>query len=184
MEGRENLPKSPLPPLIFALNHLTPYDPILFVSLLFGWTRKKIFFLTQKEVALIFAPFNKLLGMIPASQKGLERAAKYLKEGHSIGIFVRAARSFLDVRHTRKYSGAARLSQKTGIPVVPVTVRGRSIYHYRLWVFFFQVIKSFFEKKDFFIHPILILKEETSAGRATNILLGIIEGSIQAVKEE
>lgn len=173
IEGVENLPKSPF---ILALKHLTPYDPILLVlHLLPHLPKRKIFFLTQKEVALIFAPFQKLLGIIPASYRGLDEAAEYLRNGHLIGIFIVGARGFPPTSGIRRYSGAALLAQKTGRPIVPVTIKARPTYYCSFWQFLWRAVRSFFEKKNFFVHPPVVFKRDGPVREITNLILEIIE---------
>jgi len=173
VEGIENLPP---PPFILALNHLTPYDPMLLILALLPYLpKRKIFFLTQKEIALIFAPWQKLLGMIPASYRGLDRAAEYLQSGQLVGIFIMGAKSFFDTSKIRRYSGAAILAQKTGLPVVPVTVKGKPAYYCSFWRFLWRAARSLFEKKDFFVHPPIVFGTDSSIRETTNLILRIIE---------
>lgn len=147
IEGTNNLPK---PPFILVLNHLTSYDPMLLVlQLLPHLPKRKIFFLTRKWVALLFAPFQKLLGMVPASFSNLAVCQDLLGKGYLIGIFMMGPK----ILGTKNHSGGARLAQRTGLPIIPVTIRGKTSCHPALIPFMVKTMASFFQRKDFVVHP-------------------------------
>jgi 1-acyl-sn-glycerol-3-phosphate acyltransferase len=157
--GVENIPQGPF---VLAANHISSYDPILIATYLSPYfSGKKMFFLTREWVALIFAPFQKFLGMIPARVKNLTTCQHLLENGHPIGIFI------VRPKHLSKkiHATAARLAKRANVPILPLTIRGKSTFYPTLTDirFFVRTIISSCERKDLIIHPSITRQEIKSS---------------------
>lgn len=120
-------------PAIIAVNHNTFFDSV-FVPLV---VRRKITYLAKDEyfytpgikgwfMALIF----RALGQVPidrsggnASEAALATGTKVLGEGNLLGIYPEGTRS-PDGKLYRGHTGVARMALMTGVPVIPVGIKG------------------------------------------------------------
>lgn len=76
----------------------------------------------------------KNLGAFPVntkfgSRKSFKQSVKLLNEGKTLMVFPEAAREFADGEFLPFKLGAAQLALRTGVPILPVTVRGAN----RVW---------------------------------------------------
>ena len=76
----------------------------------------------------------KHLGAFPVntkfgSRKSFKQSEKLLNEGKTLMVFPEAAREFADGEFLPFKLGAAQLALRTGVPILPVTVRGAN----RVW---------------------------------------------------
>ncbi|MEM7140056.1 MAG: lysophospholipid acyltransferase family protein [Actinomycetota bacterium] len=124
--GLENIPITG--PAIFTPNHTSVIDsfflpavlprPICFVGkaeYLDDWKTRKLF------PALGMIPIDRSGG--DASQRALDTAAGILESGEFFGIYPEGTRSRTGFLH-KGHTGAARLSLRTGAPIVPVGILG------------------------------------------------------------
>jgi 1-acyl-sn-glycerol-3-phosphate acyltransferase len=120
----KGLEKLPAPPCILAVNHVSPYDPIILVLQLYPWLtayNKKIMFLTNRKVLTVLSPFYKFFGMFPNTREGLRKAVGYLRQGFPVGIFPNRDR---EKRFFRMFHlGPAYLSKMTNVDIIPIGIK-------------------------------------------------------------
>jgi len=126
VEGRENLPKRG--PVILASNHRSFLDSI-FIPLV---VRRRVTFVAKAEYFddPKTAWFFRGVGQIPirreggsASERALASASGVLGAGGVFGIYPEGTRTRDGFLH-RGHTGVARLSLRTGTPIVPVGLIG------------------------------------------------------------
>ena len=126
VEGRENVP--PRGPVILASNHRSFLDSI-FIPLVL---RRRVTFVAKAEYFddPKTAWFFRGVGQIPirreggsASERALASAAEVLADGGVFGIYPEGTRTRDGFLH-RGHTGVARLSLRTGTPIVPVGLIG------------------------------------------------------------
>ena len=126
VEGRENVPKRG--PVILASNHRSFLDSI-FIPLVL---RRRVTFVAKAEYFddPKTAWFFRGVGQIPirreggsASERALASAAEVLTAGGVFGIYPEGTRTRDGFLH-RGHTGVARLSLRTGTPIVPVGLIG------------------------------------------------------------
>jgi 1-acyl-sn-glycerol-3-phosphate acyltransferase len=124
--GRDQLPTDG--PAILAANHNSVIDsfflpvaagrPVSFVGkaeYLDGWKTRRLF------PALGMIPIDRSGG--DASARALDTAAEVLDGGSLFGIYPEGTRSRTGLLH-KGHTGAARLSVRTGAPIIPVGILG------------------------------------------------------------
>ena len=126
VNGRENVPTDG--PAIMAPNHLSVIDSFFLPVVLdrrITYVGKAEYMDDWKTKYLFPA-----LGMVPidrsggtASQAALDTAARILESGELFGIYPEGTRSRSGNLHKGR-TGVARLSMRTGAPIVPVGLRG------------------------------------------------------------
>jgi 1-acyl-sn-glycerol-3-phosphate acyltransferase len=153
IQGIDNLPP---PPCIIAANHVSPYDPMLLVVMLYSWLKKynkKLMFLTNRKFIVIFAAFPKSFGMFRGTKRGLNEALDYLHKGIPIGIFPNRDRKPNQIK--KFHLGPAYLAAKAKVPIVPIGITTREEVN-PSWSLI-KIIKSYFYKKNLFIgKPIFV----------------------------
>lgn len=126
VEGRENLPRGG--PVILASNHRSFLDSIFLPLVL--WRRvtfvAKAEYFDDPKTAWFFRG----VGQIPirreggsAGERALASATEVLREGGVFGIYPEGTRTRDGFLH-RGHTGVARLSLRTGTPIVPVGLIG------------------------------------------------------------
>lgn len=124
--GAENIPKSG--PAIMAPNHVSVIDSFFLPVVLprrITYVGKAEYMDDWKTKYLFPA-----LGMVPidrsggaASLRALDTAARILESGELFGIYPEGTRSRTGFLHKGR-TGVARLSMRTGAPIIPVGLRG------------------------------------------------------------
>jgi 1-acyl-sn-glycerol-3-phosphate acyltransferase len=126
VEGRENVPKRG--PVILASNHRSFLDSIFLPLVL----RRRVTFVAKAEYFddPKTAWFFRGVGQIPirreggsASERALTSASEVLAAGGVFGIYPEGTRTRDGFLH-RGHTGVARLSLRTGTPIVPVGLIG------------------------------------------------------------
>ncbi len=126
VEGRRQVPGRGA--AILASNHQSFCDS-LFIPLVL---RRRVTFLAKAEYfdSLKTAWFFRSAGQIPirrgggdVSERALETAKEVLSTGKLLALYPEGNRS-RDGRVHRGHTGVARLAAETGVPVIPVGVRG------------------------------------------------------------
>jgi 1-acyl-sn-glycerol-3-phosphate acyltransferase len=126
VEGRENIPRRG--PVIIACNHRSFLDSIFLPLVL----RRRITFVAKAEYFddPKTAWFFRGLGQIPirreggsASERALSSATEVLESGGVFAIYPEGTRTRDGFLH-RGHTGVARLSLRTGTPIVPVGLIG------------------------------------------------------------
>ena len=126
VEGRENLPARG--PVILASNHRSFLDSIFLPAVL----RRRVTFVAKAEYFddPKTAWFFRGVGQIPirreggsASERALASATEVLQGGGVFGIYPEGTRTRDGFLH-RGHTGVARLSLRTGTPIVPVGLIG------------------------------------------------------------
>ena len=125
VEGLENIPDGPA---ILCPNHVSVLDSFLIPAVL----ERRITFVGKAEYLDDWKTrwLFPALGMIPIDRSGgdaaeaaLDTAAAVLARGELFGIYPEGTRSRDGLLHKGK-TGPARLALRTGVPIVPVGVRG------------------------------------------------------------
>lgn len=125
--GTENIPLEETSGLIVAANHQTYFDPF--------WLCIKVdrdFRYMAWDKACDWVVVGKIirwLGAFPVSLEGggkesYRKSLYFLREGKSLTIFPEASREFSDGKMLTFKSGAVRIALETGVPILPVTIRG------------------------------------------------------------
>lgn len=125
VHGLENLPAQG--PCLVASNHESYFDFILFIAVV----DRKIHYLAAEKffVHPIWKWFMAFMGCIrvdrysDANVRAYREIARAVKQGRLIGIFPEGTRS-PDGRLMKAKKGVALLAIKSGLPVVPVGMRG------------------------------------------------------------
>jgi 1-acyl-sn-glycerol-3-phosphate acyltransferase len=134
VEGAENVPATG--PAILASNHLS-YADWLFMPLTLPrrvtFVAKAEYFTTPGLKGWFQKKFFSGAGQVPIDRSGanaaegaLASARKILGEGDLFGIYPEGTRSH-DGRLYRGKTGVARLALETGVPVIPIAVRGTDV---------------------------------------------------------
>ena len=117
--------------LIICPNHISNFDPVAVGAL----TTRKVRLLAKKEL-FAFKPFGALiraLGATPVNRGISDTAAvktciNVLRGGEALLIFPQGTRvEVLTPQSIR--TGAAKIAKRTGVPIVPVGIRG----NYKIW---------------------------------------------------
>jgi 1-acyl-sn-glycerol-3-phosphate acyltransferase len=133
-EGAESVPADG--PAILASNHLS-YADWLFMPLTLPrrvtFVAKAEYFTTPGLKGWFQRKFFSGAGQVPIDRSGASAAAgalasarKILRDGDLFGIYPEGTRSH-DGRLYRGRTGVARLALETGVPVIPVAVRGTDV---------------------------------------------------------
>jgi 1-acyl-sn-glycerol-3-phosphate acyltransferase len=132
VSGVENVPKSG--GAVIAVNH-TGYLDFTYAGLpAFLQGKRKVRFMAKKEVFdnKISGPIMRSLRHIPvdrgAGADSYRSAVDYLRDGELVGVYPEAtiSRSF-EIKAFK--SGAARMAQEAGVPIVPIVIWGAQ----RVW---------------------------------------------------
>lgn len=124
--GRENVPTDGA--VLFVSNHQGRFD----IPLILGYIDKPKAFIAKKELAKLpmvssWMKYMKCIFMdrqdIRQSLKAINQGAEYLKEGYSQVIFPEGTRS-RDGRLGEFKAGSFKLATKSGVPIIPVTIKG------------------------------------------------------------
>ena len=126
IRGRENIPKDTTAYMICA-NHVCWVDPIIVCA---GF-RQKIHIMAKKELFKIpiLAPLIRALGAYPIDRSGgntgtIKDTIRMLREGDSVCIFPQGTRRRgQSISETPLKTGAAMISAKAGVPIIPVRVK-------------------------------------------------------------
>jgi 1-acyl-sn-glycerol-3-phosphate acyltransferase len=121
IKGRENIPEGGA---VFCARHAKYLDPVL-MAISVGY-KNQLHFMAKKE--LFDKPFLggllRALGMFSVDRSkvditSIKTAMAYLKAGKKIGIYPEGKRISQDDSSAAK-SGAVKLADKAGVPIVPV----------------------------------------------------------------
>ena len=122
--GTEHLPATG--PVLLVANHSSVLDP----PLIGGSAPRRLTFLAKAELfrVPVFGPLLRRLGAQPLRREGadpsaLRAAQRVLRDGGALLVFPEGTRGAEGHLRPAK-SGAALLAMQTGVPVVPVYVRG------------------------------------------------------------
>lgn len=142
--GKENLPKEG--PVILAVNHTSLWDPPVLIASVPRYMRV----MAKKELFdhKMLSPILKLAGAFPVSRGSsdigaIKTALHTLKNGDVFAIFPSGKRVLANEASEAK-AGVALIAARSGVPVIPVAMRGG----YRL----FRQVKIYFGK-PIAIHP-------------------------------
>lgn len=123
VSGGENIPLKG--GVILAANHVSYLDPVVIGV----GSRRKVNFLARHDLFRnpLFAWIIRSLGAFPvkrnsADLSALKEAIKRLKSGKTLLIFPEGTRQ--DVLTQKAHPGIGFLAAKTGVPVIPVFIKG------------------------------------------------------------
>lgn len=131
MKGRRNIPRRG--GAVLAVNH-TAYLDFIFAGLAARRSRRLVRFMAKKSIwqHRVAGPIMRGLKHIPVDRRSgagaLAEATERLRQGQIVGVYPEAtmSRSF-EIKELK--SGAARMAQDTGVPIVPTIVWGAQ----RIW---------------------------------------------------
>ncbi len=178
----ENIPQKTSGGLLVVSNHQTYLDPF-WISL--AIKRDLRFMAWERAFDWFFVGFLiKNLGAFPVntkfgSRKSYRKAATLLGEGKTLMVFPEAAREYFDGKLLPFKTGAARLAIETGVPVLPVTVRGAN----KVWAR--EMKYPHLSKIEIIYHPVIELKNldfENSPEKLTEIFREIIENDTRKIQ--
>jgi len=122
--GRENIPSRG--GVILAANHLSYLDPIILGLL----TPRKMNYMAKEELfkKFLFRLLIERLGAFPLKRDRIDRSAyekaiSLLQEGRVLALFPEGTRGRRGKLGYFK-KGVSRIALKTGVPIVPVIIRG------------------------------------------------------------
>ena len=131
--NKENIPTELESGLIVSSNHPTYFDPFWICIPI----KRDMRFLAWDEAFEIFfvGRLLRLVGAFPVSLKlggtikALKQSLRLLREGKTLIVFPEGEREFADGKLLPFKTGAIRMAIETGVPILPVTIRGGS----RIW---------------------------------------------------
>lgn len=180
--GKENIPQKMQGGLLIASNHQTYLDPF--------WicipVKKRLRFMAWDEAFdwFLMGSLIRYLGAFPVnlsfgSAQSFRKALKVLREGAALVVFPEAAREFSDGKLLPFKSGAVKIAVYSGVPILPVTVRGGN----RIWARDMKFPR--FGKVEIIYHPLLEtqkpdegLEEEQHISVLNQNLVRIIESGL------
>jgi len=136
VKGRENIPDSG--PFLIACNHLHIADPPIVAASL---PLKSVFMAKEELWHNGWSRFwVENFGAFPVSRGGMtreaiRRAEDWLKKGVSLIMFPEGGRS-KSARMQPALPGAALIAIRTGVPILPVSIRGTEKFRKLKWSFF------------------------------------------------
>lgn len=152
--GRENIPDARSGGFLIAANHQTYLDP---VWICLPMRRRLRFMAYDKAFEWRFiGPFIKFLGSFPVSPEvgGTLKAMKYalraLRAGAALTIFPEGGREGADGKMLPFKTGAVRIAQQAGVPILPVTITGGN----RIWPIG-QKYPRLFRRVEITYHPLM-----------------------------
>ena len=132
IEGAEHVPQTG--GAIIAANHVTMVDPVPVALAI----RRPIHFMAKAELfqSSIMNWFFRSLHAFPvkrglADREAIRKALAVVNEGHLLGIFPEGTRNPNAEELLPLQGGTALIAVKTGVPVVPVVVKGVSPLRFR-----------------------------------------------------
>lgn len=124
--GKENIPKDG--GLLICGNHVSLLDAILVNC----FTPRKVRFMAKEELykVLIFRPLIKLYKIILVKRDSkdltaVKQSLKTLKSKECLVIFPEGTRNGLEKNNGQMKNGATYLALKTGVPILPVGIKGK-----------------------------------------------------------
>lgn len=126
IHGADNIPKRK--PFIICSNHINWKDPTTVGA---AFPRSvDIRFMAKKELFKnpLFAYALKNAGAFPVDRENadygaIKKAYQLLNDKHVLGLFPEGARS-IDGSLQKAYNGAALIAVRSGVPIVPVAIKG------------------------------------------------------------
>ena len=119
-----NIPKEGA--YILCGNHTSNWDPVILISC----TKRKVCFLAKEELHQnkFFVWLAKIFEIFPVKRgkqdiESTKNSLRVLKENKLLGLFPEGTRNGLE-KNGKVKNGAAYLSLKTGVPVIPVGIKG------------------------------------------------------------
>jgi 1-acyl-sn-glycerol-3-phosphate acyltransferase len=130
--GLENIPQNLRGGLLVCANHQSYFDPF-WIGLPI---KRKMRFMTYDAATrwFLIGGFIRSLGAFPVniergSKDALKMSVGWLKAGGTLFVFPEGSRCFSDGKLLDFKPGAVRIALQTGVPILPVTVRGAN----RVW---------------------------------------------------
>lgn len=131
LEHMERIPRKGSAILVF--NHQSFFDFICFIAI----APRNVYYLTAEKFYShpVWKPIMRLTGQIKVERASKDKNSvhkevyEHLKQDHLIGIFPEGTRSPHKDAMLPGYTGAARYSLETGIPLIPIGICGT----YKLW---------------------------------------------------
>ena len=122
--GEENIPKEGA--YILCGNHTSNWDPVILITC----TKRKICFLAKEELFenRFFVLLARLFEIFPVKRgkqdiQSTKNSLRILKENKLLGLFPEGTRHGLE-KNGKVKNGAAYLAIKTGVPVIPIGIKG------------------------------------------------------------
>ncbi len=183
IKGRENLP--PEGPIIAVCNHLNLIDPVLHIISI---APRDSIFMAKEELFFYWPiPLFRILMDIaeayPVRRRGTpgerKQAIKYAKDvlakGLVFGIYPEGTRSKLGFLK-EAYTGCALIAVDTGVPLIPVSIRGTEKLKGMGWLTRPKVIITF--GKPFTLPPIQGRPTEPKLRELTEFIMSKLAGML------
>lgn len=189
VSGLEHLPA--LGPAIFALNHIGPFaDGMMFLGLVWKHTGQRLCYIARPDGFWNFFGDELVVaktGLIPYHNgmkgKVIDEAIDRVQKGDFVGIFPEGIKNTTSTL-LRGKSGVARLALATGVPIIPVGMKGPTGFYKSLWgcyQFFVQLPPSV----EFHIGPpILTSKQANPSEEEINALTHRVMTAIGALTDK
>lgn len=151
--GRENIPPRTSGAFLIAANHQTYIDPVWICVPM----RRRIRYIAFDKAFewRFIGPLIGYLGAIPVkhsaglSVQTIKDSISALRDGAVLTIFPEGGRAFAGGEMIEFKTGAVRVAQQAGVPLLPVTVRGGN----RIWPQK-QKYPRLFRRVEIIYHPI------------------------------
>ncbi len=152
--GRENIPPRTSGAFLIAANHQTYIDPVWICVPM----RRRIRYIAFDKAFewRFIGPLIGYLGAIPVkhsaglSVQTIRESISSLRDGAVLTIFPEGGRAFAGGEMFEFKTGAVRVAQQAGVPILPVTVRGGN----RIWPQK-QKYPRLFRRVEIIYHPII-----------------------------
>ena len=172
--NKQNIPVNNGSGLLIVSNHQSYLDPFLIGAPI---KKRPLRFMAWDEAFdwIFIGSLIKKLGAFPVSLKrggtvsALKQAVKILKNGETLVMFPEASREGSDGRLLQFKTGAVRLAIETGVPILPVTIKGAN----RVWSQHHKFPRL--GKIEIFYHEILFLPKKEEKKIQDQVALGNIK---------
>lgn len=179
--GRENIPPASTRGFLIAANHQTYIDPVWICIPM----RRRFRFMAYDKAFdwKYIGPFIRYLGAFPVSLDGnravtaMKESIRALRNGSVLTVFPEGGREHADGKFFPFKTGAVRIAVRTGVPILPVTIRGGN----RVWPYG-QKYPSLFRRVEIVYHPLISVDEiednKVALDELTEKLRVVIESAV------
>ncbi|TYQ15406.1 UNVERIFIED_CONTAM: 1-acyl-sn-glycerol-3-phosphate acyltransferase [Acetivibrio alkalicellulosi] len=170
--GKENVPQKGA--ALMCSNHVSEMD-----MLLFGYRINRLIRYMAKEELFknpLFGAIIKNLGAFPIKRGtgdigSIKTALRLLEDGHIVGIFPQGTRTKKkDVKEVKVKAGAALLAQKSGVPILPVAISGKTTPFSKIKIVFGKPFTLDLDKNKKYTSNELLTESENIMNRIYSLM--------------